>query len=113
MDNGDGSLTTTYAAQGDTNLDWVVDVIDASNFASSGKYGTGAAATWMEGDFNYDGVVDVLDAADFATTGLYNAGSYNSAPGSIGAVAAVPEPATGLAALVAAAAAFELRRRRG
>ncbi|MFM7184109.1 MAG: hypothetical protein ACKO4Z_04965 [Planctomycetota bacterium] len=111
LDNGDGSVSFAYAAPGDTNLDWVIDVIDASNFVSAGKYGTGEAASWAEGDFNYDGVVDVLDAADFATTGLYNAGSYNSAPGSIGSVAAVPEPAPGLAAVVAAAAAFGLRRR--
>ncbi|MFM7184110.1 MAG: hypothetical protein ACKO4Z_04970 [Planctomycetota bacterium] len=111
LDNGSGSVSFAYAAPGDTNLDWQIDVIDVSNFASSGKYGTGEAASWAEGDFNYDGVVDVLDAADFATTGLYNAGSYNSAPGSIGSVAAVPEPAPGLAAVVAAAAAFGLRRR--
>jgi len=89
VDNGDGSLTVAYAAPGDTNLDWVVDVLDAGNFAASGKYGTGDPATWAEGDFTYDGVVDVLDAAEFAGTGLYGGPSYNTAPG----VAAVPEPA--------------------
>ena len=110
-DNGDGSITVAYAAPGDTNLDWIVDVNDASNFVASGKYGTGEPATWIEGDFNYDGVCDVFDAADFASTGLYGGPSYNTAPGSVGSVAAVPEPATGLAAIVAAAAALAMGRR--
>ncbi|MBM4012189.1 MAG: hypothetical protein FJ286_12550 [Planctomycetes bacterium] len=109
LDNGDGSLTVAYAAQGDTNLDWTVDILDVSNFVSSGKFGTGEPATWMDGDFNYDGVVDIQDVADFSATGLYGAGNYNSPPG----VAAVPEPAgvatLGVAALAAAAA---YRRRR-
>ena len=92
LDNGDGSVTAAFAAPGDTNLDWVVDVLDASNFLSFGKYDTGLPATWLEGDFNYDGVVDVLDAADFIGTGLYDTGNYNTPAGSAGAVAAVPEP---------------------
>lgn len=104
MSNDDGSVTVAYAAPGDTNLDWVVDVLDATNFVSSGKFGTGAAATWAEGDFNYDGVVDVLDAADFATSGLYNAPSYNAVTASGAPLAAVPEPSAcvgvGIAGLV-------------
>ena len=92
LDNGGGSMTAAFAAPGDTNLDWVVDVLDASNFLSFGKYDTGLPATWLEGDFNYDGVVDVLDAADFIGTGLYDTGNYNTPAGSAGAVAAVPEP---------------------
>jgi len=99
MDNGDGSMTVAYAAQGDTNLDWVVDILDVSNFVSSGKFGTGEPATWMDGDFNYDGVVDIQDVADFSATGLYGGGSYNSAPG----VVAVPEPAVGWLSLGALA----------
>ena len=98
LDNGDGSVTAAFAAPGDTNLDWQVDVLDASNFLSFGKFDSGLAATWLEGDFNYDGVVDVLDAADFFGTGLYDAGNYNTPPGASGAVAAVPEP-SGLALL--------------
>ncbi|MFM9009399.1 MAG: hypothetical protein ACKON8_00595, partial [Planctomycetota bacterium] len=110
MDNGDGSMTVAYAAQGDTNLDWVVDILDVSNFVSSGKFGTGQPATWMDGDFNYDGVVDIQDVADFSATGLYGGGSYNAAPG----IAAVPEPTgIGPAALVAAAAWLAVRRRGG
>jgi len=110
LDNGDGSMTAAYAAQGDTNLDWVVDILDVSNFVSSGKFGTADPATWMDGDFNYDGVVDIQDVADFSATGLYGGGSYNAAPG----IAAVPEPTgIGPAALVAAAAWLAVRRRGG
>jgi len=94
LDNGDGSVIAAFAAPGDTNLDWVVDVLDASNFLSFGKYNTGLPATWLEGDFNYDGVVDVLDASDFFNTGLYNTGNYNNGVGAAGSVAAVPEPAS-------------------
>jgi hypothetical protein len=66
-----------------------VDILDASNFLSFGKFDTGLPADWLEGDFNYDATVDILDAADFFATSLYDAGSYNSASG---AIAAVPEP---------------------
>ena len=93
LDNG-GSVTAAFAAPGDTNLDWVVDVLDVSNFLSFGKYNTGLPATWLKGDFNYDGVVDVLDASDFLSTGLFDAGNYNTPPGAAGNVAAVPEPST-------------------
>ena len=88
LDNGDGSLTVAYSAPGDTNLDWVVDILDVSNFVAGGKFGTGDPAGWSEGDFNYDGVVDIQDVADFSATGLYGGASYNAAPG----IAAVPEP---------------------
>ncbi|MBM4022872.1 MAG: hypothetical protein FJ284_11650 [Planctomycetes bacterium] len=91
LDNGDGSMTVAYAAPGDTNLDWTVDLIDVANFISSGKYGTGEPATWAEGDFNYDGVVDLADVVDFSSTGLYGIPPYNPPPG--GGIAAVPEPA--------------------
>jgi len=113
LDNGNGSLTVAYAAPGDTNLDWSVDILDAANFLAGGKFDTGAPATWLEGDFSYDGIVDILDAADFLTTGLYNTGNYNTAPGLLGAVAAVPEPSS--VALAAggmiAAVGWSIRRR--
>jgi autotransporter-associated beta strand protein len=114
IDNGDGSLTTAYAAPGDTNIDWSIDILDAANFLSGGKFDTGSPAIWFEGDFSYDGIVDILDAADFFATGLYDAGSYNTAPGLSGGIAAVPEPATawGLAVAVAGMAAGFARRRR-
>jgi autotransporter-associated beta strand protein len=89
LDNGNGSVTFAYAASGDTNLDWSVDILDAGNFLTGGKFDTGLPATWSEGDFNYDATVDILDAADFFSTSLYDAGSYNPPAGTI---AAVPEP---------------------
>jgi hypothetical protein len=114
LDGGDGSLTMAFAAQGDTNLDWQIDVVDALNFVTLGKFDAGLPATWLEGDFNYDGVVDILDALDFFNTGLYDAGNYNQPAGSQGAVAAVPEPASWamLAAAAGAVAGCAVRRRR-
>jgi len=100
LENGDGSLTVAYAAPGDTNLDWSVDILDTANFLALGKFDTGSPATWREGDFNYDGIVDIFDAAAFVSTGLFNAGNYNTPSGGrvavapVGSVAAVPEPST-------------------
>jgi len=116
LDNGDGSVTFAFAAAGDTNLDWQVDIIDAANFLAGGKFDSGAPATWNEGDFTYDGVVDILDAASFLSNGLFDAGSYNPPPGQAGAIAAVPEPTAwpllSSAAIAAAGACGTLRRRR-
>jgi autotransporter-associated beta strand protein len=113
IDNGDGSLTAAYAAPGDTNIDWSIDILDASNFLAGGKFDTGSPAVWIEGDFSYDGIVDILDAADFFATGLYDAGNYNTAPGLSGGIAAVPEP-TGVAIVASGCiAAAALLRRRG
>jgi len=109
LDNGDGSVTFAYAAPGDTNLDWSVDILDVSNVLAMGKFDTGRLATWIEGDFGYDGVVDILDVADFTGTGLFDGGAY--LPGGAAAgIAAVPEP-SGLLPVVAALAAWRLRRR--
>jgi autotransporter-associated beta strand protein len=105
LDNGDGSMTFAYAAPGDTNLDLSVDVLDASNFLSLGKFDAGLLANWLEGDFNYDGTVDILDASDFFSTSLYDAGNYNTGPSIVsGGVAAVPEPGMVAIAVVAAIA---------
>jgi len=93
LDNGDGSVVFAYAAPGDTNLDWQVDILDAANFFAGAKFDTGQPATWIEGDFGYDGVVDILDAADFLATGVFDTGSYNMPPAGSDGVAAVPEPA--------------------
>jgi autotransporter-associated beta strand protein len=101
LDNGDGSVTFAFAAAGDTNLDWQVDIIDAANFLAGGKFDTGSPASWNEGDFTYDGVVDILDAASFLSNGLFDAGAYNPTSGQAGAVAAVPEPSSWPAALTA------------
>ena len=110
IDNGDGSMTFGFAAPGDTNLDWQIDVLDATNVLTAGKFNAGGPATWAQGDFNYDGMVDVLDAADFIATGLYNRGFYN--PSVPGTIAAVPEP-SGIGNLVSMIvfALFALRRR--
>jgi hypothetical protein len=114
LDNGDGSFSVAFAAPGDTNIDWQVDILDAGNFLTLGKYDTGLPASWLEGDFNYDGVVDIQDAAEFFGTGLYDTGSYNPAPGQAGSVAAVPEPAgpTLLACGTLAVISWCLRRNR-
>ena len=113
LDNGDGSLSVAYAAPGDTNIDWSIDILDAANFLALGKFDTNTAATWIEGDFNYDGFVDILDSADFFSTGLFDAGNYNTPPGLAGGVAAVPEPAGWplLTAAIAALSAVCHRRR--
>ena len=111
LDNGDGSVTFAFAAAGDTNLDWQVDIIDAANFLAGGKFDSGSPATWNEGDFTYDGVVDILDAASFLSNGLFDAGPYNATPGQAGAIAAVPEPST-WALLAAGAVAVGIGRRR-
>jgi autotransporter-associated beta strand protein len=102
LDNGDGSVTAAFAAPGDTNLDWSIDILDTANFLALGKFDTGSPATWLEGDFSYDGIVDILDTAAFLSTGLYDTGNYNTPPSASG-IAAVPEPsATALAALAVA-----------
>jgi autotransporter-associated beta strand protein len=113
LDNGNGSVSFAYAAPGDTNLDWTIDVLDAASIIAAGKFNAGAPATWAQGDFNYDGIVNVLDATSFLTTGLYNQGPYNPQPAALGAVAAVPEPSmAALGALGLGAMALHFSRRR-
>lgn len=75
-DEGNGSFTIGLAALGDTNLDGVLDILDAAGILAAGRFDTGMAATWMAGDSNYDGVVDILDIADFIGTALFDAGTY-------------------------------------
>ncbi|MFM7242843.1 MAG: succinylglutamate desuccinylase/aspartoacylase family protein [Planctomycetaceae bacterium] len=103
LDNGDGSVTAAFAAAGDTNLDWTVDLLDAANFLAGGTFDAGSSATWSEGDFNYDGITDILDAADLFSTGLYDAGPYNASAGAPYEVNAVPEPASNLMGIACAA----------
>ena len=112
LDNGDGSVAFAYAAPGDTNLDWSIDILDAANFLALGKFDSGEPATWLEGDFNYDAVVDILDAAAFSSTGLFNAGNYNTPSTSTVSVTAVPEPSSAASLAVAALAAGWLLGRR-
>ena len=112
LDNGDGTVTFAFAAAGDTNLDWMVDIIDAANFLAGGKFDSGSPATWNQGDFTYDGVCDILDAASFLSNGLFDAGSYNPPPSAVGAVAAVPEPASTVIAAIASAGLAAIARLR-
>jgi autotransporter-associated beta strand protein len=107
----DGAMVLAYAAPGDTNLDWQVDLLDTANVLAAGQFDSSSLATWSEGDFTYDGLVDILDAADFLSTGLYDAGGYNGS-GAAG-VAAVPEPAVWvITAVVPALVAGAAARRR-
>ena len=108
IQRGDGSYLVAYAAPGDINLDGWLDILDASNFFTSGRFNTGLNGQWSEGDFNYDAVVDTLDVVDFLSTGLFDTGSYLSASPTAFEAIAVPEPASA-GALVAAAAAWVTR----
>ena len=110
LDHGDGSFTIGYAAAGDTNLDTVVDVLDAANFLSGGMFDTGAGGGWSTGDFTADGLVDILDVADFVSTGLYDEGGYGPALGSAAALAVVPEPGAMVVVAMACGAGLAARR---
>ena len=103
---GDGSLTVAFAASGDTNLDGVVDILDAGGLMASGAYDDGSAAGWSQGDFNYDGLVDVLDVIEMLGADLYDQGSY--LPAAPAAAAPLPEDARSLSAAEAVFAALAL-----
>jgi hypothetical protein len=110
----DGSFRVGFAAAGDSDVDGIVDILDAANFVAGGRFDAGIAAAWHDGDFNYDSLVDILDAADFLGTSLYDAGGY--LPTVAAGVVAVPEPAVPwgwLAAASAAGFAFRKRHRAG
>jgi autotransporter-associated beta strand protein len=107
LDNGAGSMTVAFAAPGDTNIDGIVDILDAANFLNGGKFNSGQIASWNQGDFGYDGIVDILDAADFLSTDLYDTGPYVtfSAAGLSAvpaATLAVPEPSLVVTGVVVA-----------
>ncbi len=103
---GDGSAVVSWAACGDTNLDGLVDLLDAADFLSAAAFDKGTPANWTQGDGNYDGVVDILDVVDMIGTGLYGTGSYLPNAGLAASlpidatVAAVPEPSAWLPGLV-------------
>ncbi|MEI6239400.1 MAG: aspartyl protease family protein [Planctomycetia bacterium] len=126
VDNDDGSVTVGFAAEGDTNLDGLVDLGDLQNILASGKYGTGTGAVWSDGDFNLDGAVNLSDLQDVLASGLYGQGGYRSRSLSrlaladpsgagllAGAITPVPEPAPWMLGATAAAwLASRCRRRR-
>lgn len=105
LDRGDGRVTFAYAAPGDSNLDRVIDILDAAAFLTAQRFDTGLPASWDQGDFTCDALVDVLDAAGFVTTGLFDAGPYGSISTAAGPTVAVPEPgAYGLVGIAVAVA---------
>jgi autotransporter-associated beta strand protein len=108
----DGSVTFAFAAPGDTNLDGIVDALDAATILTSARFEAGVDATWADGDFNNDALVDVLDAAALVSAGLFNAGGYLPAGAAADPVAAVPEPTAWWAGLVVAAGLARFRPRR-
>ena len=110
LDDGSGTVSFAYAAPGDTNLDWQVDILDAANFLAGGRFDSGPPATWNQGDFTYDGLADILDAAGFLSTGLFDSGDYNATP--TDALVTVPEPSGGLAAAALLLLARCIRPRR-
>jgi autotransporter-associated beta strand protein len=112
------SVLVRYTLFGDANLDGFVNGTDfallAGNFGQSNRF-------WTSGDFNYDLTVNGSDFAlltgNFGKTvpggagvGL-TAGDWEALE-SFGAAAGVPVPEPGAAALLAAAGAGLLRRRR-
>ena len=103
----DGTLSVGYAAAGDTNLDGLVDVLDAANIVAGNRFDTGSPVNWQDGDFNYDGRLDILDVGAFLGTGLYDTGGY--LPVVAPQIAAVPEP--GLPSLALAAVCLACVRR--
>jgi hypothetical protein len=108
LESGNGSVTFAFAAGGDTNLDWTVDVLDAANFLAGGAFDSGQPASWNEGDFGYDGVVDILDACDFLATALFDAGMYNAPTAPAASMSGVLVP-DDIALHAAAAAAVDAR----
>lgn len=111
LDHGDGSVTFGFAAPGDTNLDWGVDILDAANILAGGLFDSGLSAGWSDGDSGYDGMVDILDAADFLSTGLFDAGPYNGPASAAPGVVTVPEPGACLAGLIVLTAAWVRARK--
>ena len=109
LDNGDGTVTFAYAAPGDTNLDWSIDLLDIGTYLAGAKYDTGEPASWSEGDYTYDGIVDITDVALYLGTALFDVGPYNPPAGAAGSVASVPEPALGVAAIASLAAVAGIR----
>jgi hypothetical protein len=113
LEAADGTIRVAFVAPGDTNLDGMIDLLDAANLVAAGRFDTGEPAPWVDGDFNHDRLVDILDAAAFMGTGLFDQGFYEESAS--GAVAAVPEPSSAalLSVAVAVAVGAWSRRPRG
>jgi len=105
LDNGNGTLTVAFAAPGDSNLDGLIDMLDAATFLGAGRFDAGPGSGWADGDSNYDGTVDILDVADFVGTGLFDGGPYRVAIAAA-ATAAVRSDSVQAATLSSIDAAF-------
>jgi hypothetical protein len=107
----DTAVLVAYARYGDANLDGTVNLQDFNRLAAG--FGTAGSAVWTQGDFNYDGNVNLQDfnrlAANF---GQSAAGTELTPQDWANLASAIPEPATGIAALLAIAALAPRRRRR-
>ncbi|MCA9172107.1 MAG: PEP-CTERM sorting domain-containing protein, partial [Planctomycetales bacterium] len=89
---------------GDANLDGEFNSTDFVSAFTAGKYESGGAATWSEGD--WDGDLD-FDSGDFVAA--FSDGGYEA--GVRPSVAAVPEPASGMLAIMSLLGLARWRRR--
>ena len=78
---------------GDSNGDGEFSSGDFVQVFTAGKFETNQPATWSEGDWNLDGI---FSSADFVAA--FTDGGFELGPK--GGVSAVPEPATGVMALL-------------
>jgi autotransporter-associated beta strand protein len=113
VSSGDVLVMYTYA--GDLNMDGLIDGADYGVIDNNVQFpGTSGYAN---GDINYDGVIDgadygVIDNAIQFQGAPFPSGTYPGASQSAAGVTAVPEPAGGLAAVVAGLLLGRRRRRR-
>ncbi|MCA9214221.1 MAG: hypothetical protein KDB27_14215 [Planctomycetales bacterium] len=89
---------------GDANLDGEFNSGDLVTIFTAAKFETGQPATWNEGDFNGDGA---FDSGDFVVA--FQGAGYEQGPRP---AAAVPEPATGVLALITMSLYGMIRRRK-
>jgi hypothetical protein len=88
---------------GDANLDGQFNSSDLVDVLATGSYEADVDSNWSAGDFNGDGRTNSTDLVEALADGGYEMGPR-------AAVAAVPEPAGGLLALVALGMLVRMRR---